>query len=268
MKKYLSKTMLVMFLIGLLSFSVLTSQDATLVDEDETEIVETIEAPIAPVVDQMSGLEIFARGLVGGFLVNLFIDGGWAMYPILFIGLWGMAMIIWKLVSFNYARINLNNFLNQILPLVKEKKYAEAADIAFKTRGPVAAITYAALSKGDRGIEAVEKAIENSATIEMAFLEKGFIAINTSVALAPYMGFFGTIVGMIEAFDAIAKAGDVDPTIVADGIKIALITTEAGLAVSIPCLFLNNILLQMMDNIVLDMQRASDKILESFIDNQ
>ena len=270
MKKYLTKTFF-FFVICLFFMTGLIAQDSNGVLTEEIEEMETEVVEIAPIIFdtvQMSGLETFARRLVGGYLVALFIDGGWVMWPMLVLTIWGLAMVIWKLVALSYAKTNLNAFLDKIMPLIKEKKYKEALDFADKTRGPVATVAYAAISKAGTNVEAVEKAIENSATIEMAFLEKGFIAINTTINLAPMFGFFGTILGMIEAFDAIARAGEVDPTIVADGIKVALITTMFGLAIAIPIQFLNNVLLQMVDGIVLDMQRTSDKIIETIVENQ
>ena len=272
MKKYFKTTLLAIMLIGILMTSALMAQEETdNYTNDYSESTETVVTPVTPTVfhtEQMSGLETFARGLVGSYLVTLFIEGGWVMWPMLILAIWGVAMVIWKLVALNYGKINLNVFLDQIMPLIKAKKYKEAAEIADKSRGPVASIAYAALLKANMGVEATEKAIENTATIEMAFLEKGFIAINTTINLAPMFGFFGTILGMIEAFDAIAKAGEVDPTIVADGIKVALITTLAGLAIAIPIQFLNNVILQIVDGFVLDMQRASDKIIETVVENQ
>jgi biopolymer transport protein ExbB len=235
---------------------------------EEEPMVSEIVPVVIPPTETMSGLEIFARKLVGGYIVTLFINGGWLMWPILFLGIWGIAICIWKYVALTYAKINVTNFLNEIVPLVKEKKYKEAIEIAEKTRGPIAAVISAGLQKSDRGLESVEKAIENTATIEMAFLERQFISMSTVINLAPLVGFFGTILGMIVAFDAIAAAGDVDPTIVADGISLALITTLAGLAVAIPVQLLFNILLQMVDNIVLDMQRTIDKITETFVENK
>jgi len=160
------------------------------------------------------------------------------------------------------GKINLNNFLNKVIPLIKEKKFEEAKEIAKNTRGPVAAIIYAGLEKVDKGLTAVDEAIENASIIEMSYLEKGFIELSSSITLAPMLGFLGTVAGMITAFDAIAAARAVDATIVATGIRIALITTEAGLIVAIPVQFFNNVFMTMVDGIVLDMQRASDKFTE------
>lgn len=215
---------------------------------------------------EMGGLQMFARKIVGSGFVDMFIQGGFVMWPMLVLVIWALATIIWKIVSLSYAKTNLNNFLEQIIPLIEDEEYDEAIEVCEKTRGPVAVIIHIGLLKAEKGIEAVEKAIENAGVMEMAFLEKGFIALSTTINLAPMFGFFGTIVGMIAAFDAIAKAGEVDPTIVASGIKIALVTTAAGLAVAIPVQFANNMFLTMVDGIVMDMQKGSEKLIETLIE--
>ena len=226
------------------------------------DVVEFDESP------SMSGFEMFARKILGSGFVDLFINGGFTMWPILVLLIWAIATIIWKLVSLSYAKINVNEFLDKIIPLIKEHKYAEAIKISETTKGPVAAVVHAGLLKADMGIEAVEKAIENAGILEMAFLEKGFIPISTTINLAPMLGFFGTMVGMIAAFDAISKAGEVDPTIVASGMKIALITTAAGLAVAIPTQFFNNMFLSMVDGLVMDIQKGSEKVIETLVENK
>jgi biopolymer transport protein ExbB len=217
---------------------------------------------------EIGGLEMFARRIVGSGLVELFIDGGFVMWPILILVIWALATIIWKIVSLSYAKINLQNFLEKIIPHIEEKEYDEAIEICEKTRGPVAVILHMGLLKVDKGIEAVEKAVENAGIMEMAFLERGFIPLSTTINLAPMFGFFGTIVGMIAAFDAIAKAGEVEPTIVASGIKIALVTTAAGLAVAIPVQFFNNMFLTMVDGIVQDMQKGTEKLIETLVESK
>lgn len=212
------------------------------------------------------GIESFAELVFGSGMVKWFKDGGWAMWPILFVTIYGLAYIIWKFIALLTGKVNLNVFLNKIIPLVKEKKYKEAIEIAKNARGPVAAIVYAGLLKADKGVAAVEKAIENAAMIEMSYLEKGFLEMSTAITLGPMLGFLGTVSGMISAFDAIAAARAVDATIVASGIKIALITTQAGLIVAIPVQFFNNIFVTMVDSRVIDMQRASEKVIEALLE--
>jgi len=215
------------------------------------------EAAAEVAEEAAGGTKNLAEFVFGSGMVKWFKDGGWAMWPILLVTIYGMAYIIWKFIALIHAKINLNNFLGRIVPLIKDKKYKEAVELAAKTRGPVAAMLHAGLVKVDRGMDAVEKSMENAAMIEMSYLEKGFLELSTAITLAPMLGFLGTVSGMISAFDAIAAARAVDATIVASGIKIALITTQAGLIVAIPVQFFNNMFVTMVDSLVIDMQRAS-----------
>jgi len=266
MKKRFLNLFMIMTIITLLFGANLFAQEETA----EPEVTETTTVDEAEMFDespQIGGFEAFARSLVGSGFVDLFLDGGFAMWPILVLVIWALAVIIYKIIALSYAKININAMLDKIVPLIKEKKYQDAANICARTKGPVAAVIHAGLLKADQGVTAVEKAMESAGTIEMAFLEKGFVPLSTVINLAPMLGFFGTLVGMIQAFDAIAKAGEVDPTIVASGINVALITSAAGLAVAIPVQFFNNLFLGNVDGLVLDMQRGSEKVVETLIEN-
>jgi biopolymer transport protein ExbB len=237
---------------------------------DETAVVPEVEEEIVfdEAAPEMGWLEVLARKIVGSGLVDLFIQGGFVMWPLLVLLIWAIATVIWKLVVLTYAKVNTNELLAKVIPLVEEKKYKEAAQICEETRGPVSMVLHLALLKADQGVEVVEKAVESAASLELAYLDKGFIALSTTINLAPMFGFFGTIVGMIAAFDAIARAGEVDPTIVASGIKIALITTASGLAIAIPIQFFNNMFMGMVDGLVIDMQKASESLVETLVQNK
>ena len=239
-----------------------TTQADTLVEEATAPAEDFEESP------QSGGLEMFARKIVGSGLVDLFIQGGFVMWPLLILVIWGIATVIWKIISLSYAKIDVSKFMEKLIPLVEKKKYSEAIKLCEETKGPLAVVLHMGLLKADKSIEAVEKAIENASVLEMAFLEKGFIPLSTTINLAPMFGFFGTIVGMIRAFRDIAAAGEVEPTIVATGIQIALITTAAGLAVAIPMQFFNNMFLGMVDGLVMDMQKGTEKLIETLVENK
>lgn len=271
MRKSFSKVLPLIVLMSMLLVGLAYAQtDTTAAATTDTSIAAAVTEPAAetaPVEEKSSGLKGVAEFLFGRSLVKSFLDGGWAMWPILFVFIYGLAYAIWKFISLMYAKINLNDFLNKILPLIKERKIKEATEIAKKTRGPVAAVVYAGLLKADRGVDAVEKSMENAAMIEMSYLEKGFVEMTSTITLAPMLGFLGTVAGMVVAFDAIAKARSVDATIVAEGIKIALITTQYGLIAAIPIQLLYNIFTTMVDGLVIDMQRASEKVTEALIES-
>ncbi len=280
MRNSFSKILTLIMLMSLLLVGIAFAQEAPAeqVGEDAVEQVEETVEAAAPEeaavpeqaveeIEQKSGIRGVAEFLFGRSLVKEFVDGGWAMWPILFVLIYGLAYSIWKFISLMYAKVNLNKFLAEVLPLIKDKKIKEATEFAQKTRGPVAAVVYAGLLKTDRGIDAVEKNMENAAMIEMSYLEKGFVEMTSTITLAPMLGFLGTVDGMIVAFDAIAKARSVDATIVADGIKIALITTKYGLIAAIPIQLFYNIFTTMVDGLVIDMQRASEKVTEALIES-
>ncbi len=267
MKKSLIFTILMMVFNLVLITAVFAQTDtAAAAMAADTVLMEVTDA--APAAPKGSTLENIAIVVFGSGLVKEFKDGGGFMWAILFVALYALAYIIWKFITLIYAKIRLSSFLDKIVPLVKQKKYKEAAEIASKTRGPVAAIIYAGLLKADQGLEAFEKAVENAAMIEMSYLEKGFTEMSAGITLAPMLGFLGTVAGMISAFKAIAAARAVDATIVASGIMIALVTTKWGLIVAIPCQFFNNIFVTMVDGLVIDMQRATEKVTEAIVESK
>lgn len=274
MRKNFSSILLLILVANAMLITMAFAQEETATDTMSGTTIEDTLAQEATDVEefekspQSGGLEMFARKIVGSGLVDLFIQGGFVMYPILLLVIWGLATIIWKIISLSYAKINVKDFLAKVIPLIEEKKYDEAIKICEKTKGPVAVIMHMGLLKVDHGVESVEKAIENASILEMAFLEKGFVPLSTIINLAPMFGFFGTIVGMIRAFRDIAAAGEVEPTIVAAGIQISLITTAAGLAVAIPMQFFNNMFLGMVDGLVMDMQKGSEKLIETLVENK
>ena len=276
MKKSLSLTLVLILTLSFVFTSLAYAQAAPAATEQtetaapavETPAATPAEAPAEEAVEESGGLQNFAELVFGSGIVKWFKDGGWAMWPILLVALYALAYAVWKFITLVYAKINLNVFLTKLVPMVKDKKFKEAAELAKATRGPVAAICYAGLLKADQGVEALEKAIENAAMIEMSYLEKGFVEISSGITLAPMLGFLGTVAGMITAFAAIAAARAVDATIVASGIMIALITTQAGLIAAIPLQFFNNIFITMVDGLVIDMQRATEKVVEALIESK
>ncbi|MBM4402944.1 MAG: MotA/TolQ/ExbB proton channel family protein [Candidatus Cloacimonetes bacterium] len=259
MYKKLSMLMLMIVVMSAFMISVANAEPAPL------NAAGDVSATPEPTASK-STVERIAEFVFGSEAVKWFKNGGWAMWPILFITLYGLAYIIWKFIALMYAKYNLSTFLGKLIPLLQSGKIKEAAGYAQSTRGPVASVVYAGLLKAEHGIDAVEKAIENAAMIEMSYLEKGFIELSSAITLAPMMGFLGTVSGMITAFASIEAARAVDATIVANGIKIALITTQAGLIVAVPVQFFNNIFVTMVDGLVIDIQRASEKVIETLID--
>jgi biopolymer transport protein ExbB len=186
-------------------------------------------------------------------MVKLFVDGGWAMWPLLVLLVLGVAVAIERLITLSRAAINAESFFNDFEKIFKNSGADEAAQFCSETPGPLASVIHAGLLRLDRGIDQVEKAVENSGAVEMAFLERGMVWLSTVANLAPMIGFLGTVSGMINAFQAIKTAGDVEPSMVAGGISEALITTAAGLIVGIIIQFCYNFFANRIDNIIADM---------------
>ena len=143
-----------------------------------------------------------------------------------------------------------------------------AQEICENTRGPIASIVHAGLSRFDKGIEQVEKSIVSAGSIEMAFLERGLVWLSLVISVAPMLGFLGTVQGMILAFEDIAAANDISPAIVANGIAVALLTTLFGLVVAIIIQFFHNLFVSKIDKLIIDMEESSVELVDTLIDLQ
>ena len=196
-------------------------------------------------------------------MVQYFLDGGPFMYPILGLLIFGLGFGIERIYTLFKASINTSDFMEEIKVALKEGGTEKAMEVCSNTNGPVAEIFHAGLSRSHRGIETVEKSIENAGTIEMAFLEKNMIWLNTVITVAPMIGFTGPVVGRISAFDAIKAANDISPAVVAGGISQALLTTAFGLIVAMIIQFFQNFFVSRIDQLILDMEENSVKLLDS-----
>ena len=201
-------------------------------------------------------------------MVEYFKAGGEFMYPILILLIFGVAVSIERLISLTRAGINTRKFLNQVTVALDKKGTEAAIEVCQQTRGPVASIFHAGLLRADRGAEHVEKAITNAGTIEMAFLERGLIWLATVITLAPMLGFTGTVRGMVVAFDDIKNANDISPSIVADGISVALLTTLFGLIVAIIIQVFHNYFVSKIDRLVIDMEETSVELVDHLVERE
>ena len=195
-------------------------------------------------------------------MVELFQDGGWAMWPLLILLIIGVAVAIERLFNLSRSSIDAADFFANLEEALKSGGPDAAAELCSQTRGPVASVIHAGLLRLDRGIDHVEKAIDNSGAVEMAFLERGMVWLSTVANLAPMIGFLGTVSGMINAFQAIKEAGDVEPSMVAGGISEALITTASGLIVGILIQFCYNFCANRIDKIIADMTEQTANFID------
>ena len=199
-------------------------------------------------------------------MVYYFLEGGAFMWPILMTLIFGLAFVIERAYSLMMSGVDSQKFYDEITSTVQEKGIEETVSICKETDGPIAAIFHAGLIKIDRGLGDVEKGIENAGAIEMAFLEKNMIWLNAVITVAPMLGFTGTVVGMIGAFDAIKAANDISPAVVAGGISQALLTTAFGLIVAMIIQVFQNVFVSRIDKLVLDMEEQSNRFMDFFYD--
>ena len=199
-----------------------------------------------------------------------FIEGGplFMSLPLMCLIL-GLAIAIERIISLFYMSINTEKFVSEIDAAIAAGNVEEAKEICRNTRGPVASIFYQGLDRTDQGsIDVVEKAVVNYGSVQMGQLEKGLVWLSLFIALAPMLGFLGTVIGMIEAFDAIKKAGDISPGVVADGISVALLTTVAGLIVAIILQIFYNYIVTKVDSTVNKMEDASIALVDILVKNK
>ncbi len=198
-------------------------------------------------------------------LVRYFNEGGDFMWPVLIILIVGLAIAFERVISLNRADVNTRKFIINVKKALEDGGITSAEEVCANTRGPVASVFQAGLLRVDEGIDAVEKAVVAYGSIEMSFLERGLVWLSLFIALAPMFGFLGTVIGMVAAFDAIEAAGDISPSLVARGIKIALLTTVFGLIVAIILQFFYNYAVSKIDRIVIEMEEASIELIDSLI---
>lgn len=201
-------------------------------------------------------------------MVQYFLDGGDFMWPILIALIFGLAFCLERFYSLIMSSINTKKFFVEITRVIEEGGVESAVTLCEKTRGPVAEIFHAGLTRMHRGIAEVEKAIQNSGSVEMSFLEKNMIWLNAVITIAPMLGFTGTVVGMISAFDAIKEANEISPAVVAGGISQALLTTAFGLIVAMIIQMFQNFFVSRIDRLVLDMEEYSMQLIDHLYEKE
>jgi len=199
-------------------------------------------------------------------MVQYFIDGGAFMWPILISLVFGLGFALERAYSLVMSSINSQKFYTDIAETLETNGVDAALELCNETRGPVAEIFHAGLSRLHRGVDDVEKAVQNAGSLEMSFLEKNMIWLNTVITVAPMIGFTGTVVGMIAAFDAIKAANDISPAVVAGGISQALLTTAFGLITAMIIQFFQNFFVSRIDKLILDMEENSIKLVDQLHD--
>ncbi len=225
---------------------------------------EQVELPADPIEERAAVTE--EGQSLHSQLKQKFIEGNPTFMSFVLITLiLGLAFAIERVLYLNLATSNTKKLLADVEQALESGGIEAAKDVCRKTRGPVASIFYQGLDRADHGIDVVEKSIISYGGVQAGLLERGLSWIALFIALAPMLGFMGTVIGMISAFDAIEVAGDISPSLVAGGIKVALITTVSGLVVAIILQIFYNYCVAKIDGIINNMEDASISLLDLLV---
>ena len=245
----------------LLSPVISKAQDTTETTEDTAEVTMQQTSPVVveeDVVEEELGFHQVIK--------EKFIEGGpLFMTPILLCLILGLAVALERIITLNLSATNSKKLLAKVEDALETGGIEAAKDVTKNTRGPVASIFTQGLMRYSEGIDMVEKSIISYGSVEMGRLEKGLIWLALFIATAPMLGFLGTVIGMIEAFDAIEAAGDISPSLVAGGIKVALITTVGGLIVAIILQVFYNYIVAKIDSLANSMEDASISLVDLLV---
>ena len=279
MKKALS----LLVIAGMLSFgavgvyaqvSTATENTEMVADSNATDSVAATQEEVAEetsAVDEAAATEMMEEEQERGFhqvVKQKFIEGGATFMGIVLVCLiLGLAICIERIIYLNLATTNTTKLLEEVEAALQSGGVEAAKEVCRNTRGPVASIFYQGLERSSEGIDMVEKSVISYGSVQMGLLEKGISWISLFIALAPMLGFMGTVIGMISAFDSIEAAGDISPSLVARGIKVALLTTVFGLITAIILQIFYNIIVAKVDSLVNSMEDASISLVDILVKN-
>ena len=221
-------------------------------------------APVSVMAqDAPAEAAVVEEGGIHKELKTKFIEGdaGFMALPAIALVL-GLAFCIERIVYLSLAEVNAKKLMGKIEGALEKGDVEGAKNIARNTRGPVASICYQGLMRIDEGLDVVERSVVSYGGVQAGYLEKGCSWITLFIAMAPSLGFLGTVIGMVMAFDDIQKAGDISPTVVAGGMKVALITTIFGIVVALILQVFYNFILTKIESIVADMEDSSITLLD------
>ncbi len=264
--------LLFVFGLAVFSFSALYAQEtdgqATTEEpaaQEETTMEAEEPAPVEEAAPVVAASEPASDEPVSGYQVmkRYFIDGDWRFMSFVLVCLiLGLAFCIERIITLNIATTNTDKLLQKINDNLANGDVNGAMEVCKATPGPTASILYEGLKNAGEGPEAVEKAIVSYGSVQMGLLERGLVWISLFIAIAPMLGFMGTVIGMIQAFDRIEAVGDLSPSVVAGGIKVALLTTVFGLVVAILLQIFYNYIVNKIDGIVNKMEDASISLVD------
>jgi biopolymer transport protein ExbB len=266
MKKVFSSLVIALAMtIGFVNYSTAQGGDQPATAQESPTDAASKAAKDGDIKDGKTGDEKKELTFVQG-LKQKFIEGDpfWMTLPLICLII-GLALSIERIVYLNLSTINTKKFLDEVETALKNGGTEAAKDVCRNTRGPIASIYYQGLDRADEGIEMVEKSVVSYGGVQMGLLEKGLSWLALFIALAPMLGFLGTVIGMIFAFDKIVEDGQVSPTTVAGGIKVALLTTVFGLIAAIILQIFYNYIVSKIDGIVNEMEDASISLIDMML---
>jgi len=231
------------------------------VDEDAA-AVEAVEEVVEAPAEEAGALVALHKTLK-----TKFIEGGAGFMALTLVTLvFGLALCIERIIYLSLSKTNTKELLANIEAALKEGGIEKALEVCRNTRGPVASIFYQGLSRYDEGIDVVEKTVASYGGVQLGLLEKNLSWISLFISIAPSLGFLGTIIGMIAAFDKIQQVGDISATVVAGGIKVALLTTLLGLIIAIVLQLFYNYILSLIEGLVNEMEDSSISLLDIVVE--
>ena len=256
-------------MMGLLTFGVNQTinaqEEAPAIEEvaQDSAAVDSIAAAEDVEADAVAEEDVEeAKGLHKTIKVK-FIEGSAGFMALVAIAMiFGLALCIERIIFLSLSEINSKKLLEDIQAALENGDVEGAKAICRDTRGPVASICYQGMLRIDEGLDVVERSVVSSGSVQASNLEKNLSWITLFIAMSPSLGFLGTVIGMVQAFDDIQKAGDISPNVVAGGMKVALITTIFGIIVALILQVFYNYILSKVEALNTDMEDSSVSLLD------
>lgn len=263
MKKLVAFLAIAGFFTFGLSNAVLAQDEPANTTEEQT---QAPQQPTAPIAAEDGVDEVVTDKPFHQVLKDKFIEGGagW-MTPILICLIMGLALVIERIIYLNLATTDTKKLLDGVEKALAKGEVEKAKELCRNTRGPVASIFYQGLDRYNEKIDDIDKAVVSYGGVQTARLESNMSWIGFFIAVAPSLGFLGTVIGMVQAFDDIEKAGDISPTIVAGGMKVALLTTVFGLITAIILQVFYSYLVSKIDSLVTTMEDATISYMDIIV---
>ena len=256
----MKKFFMILAALALMAFSanIASAQDSAAPSEEATEQVAEEAPEVAALAEEAPEETPLTQAIK-----TKFIEGGAGFMSLIVLCLIiGLAFAIERILYLSFSKTNTDALLKQVEAALAEGGIEKAKDVCRETRGPVASIFYQGLLHYDQGIDVVEKNIVSYGSVQASLMENGLSWIALFIAIAPSLGFLGTVIGMVQAFDDIQKAGDISPNVVAGGMKVALITTVAGLIVAMILQVFYNYILSRIEALTIDMENSTINMVD------